>query len=171
MQNIIDVNTGDVKVSCGGEVLRSLALGSCIAVVAYDPASGAGGIAHIMLPGMAPENARLSGTFYAEDAISNMLELFSEAGTDTGNLEVFLVGAANVLKRHDDTICEANINSVLKIMDEKGINVVSSFLGGTERKRVYLDTSSGSVFCSQGDDSDMITLRGPGQNADFVSYI
>ena len=32
----IDVNTGEVSVSSGSVILRVLAIGSCIAVMAYD---------------------------------------------------------------------------------------------------------------------------------------
>jgi chemotaxis protein CheD len=168
LQNVIDVNTGEVKVSCAGDVLRSLALGSCIAVVAYEPLSGRGGIAHIMLPGSAPEKARLASTFYAADAISQMFKSFTDEGINVRDIEIFLVGAANVLGRDDDTICQANIDSVSAIMDDYGVNVVSSSLGGTERKRVYLDTESGSVFYSQGDKSDKITLRKPSRSLEAL---
>jgi chemotaxis protein CheD len=168
LQNVIDVNTGEVKVSCAGDVLRSLALGSCIAVVAYDPLSGRGGIAHIMLPGSTPKKSRLASTFYAADAISQMFKYFTDEGINVRDIEVFLVGAANVLERDDDKICQANIDSVLQIMKKYGIKVSSCSLGGTERKRVYLDTASGSVFYSQGDKSDKIKLRKPSRSLEAL---
>ncbi|MHC4156555.1 MAG: chemotaxis protein CheD [Planctomycetota bacterium] len=72
MKRVIDVNTGEVRVSTKSAVLRSLAIGSCIAVVAYDAKRRIGAIAHVMLPGRAPEKA-LEKTKYAADAIEEML--------------------------------------------------------------------------------------------------
>ena len=68
MEEIIDVNTGQVRFGRGDVVLRSLAIGSCIAVAAYDAEARVGALAHIMLPGRAPEDC-LEKTRYAEDPL------------------------------------------------------------------------------------------------------
>lgn len=53
MRETIDVQTGEVKASRQNIVLCSKAIGSCIAVVAYDSAKKIGALAHVMLPGRA----------------------------------------------------------------------------------------------------------------------
>ena len=74
MKDIIDVNTGQVRLGRGNVVLRSLAIGSCIAAATYDYRAGIGAIAHIMLPGSAPEESP-EKTRYAENAIEEIVGL------------------------------------------------------------------------------------------------
>ena len=57
VQQIIDVNAGEVKAARKPAMLRSVAIGSCIVIVAYNREKGVGAMAHIMLPGYAPEQS------------------------------------------------------------------------------------------------------------------
>jgi len=52
------VATGQLATGSGTGVIRSTPLGSCVAVIAYDKTSKTGGIAHIMLPGKSPTEAK-----------------------------------------------------------------------------------------------------------------
>jgi chemotaxis receptor (MCP) glutamine deamidase CheD len=61
------------------------------------------------------------------------------------------VGAGNVLKKQDDTICKNNIDSITRLLKEKHIPVRASVLGGTERKGISLDIKNGSVYYTEGD--------------------
>lgn len=49
MEEIV-VSLGEVAIGYEGDILISLGLGSCVAVVLYDPTSKIGGLAHVMLP-------------------------------------------------------------------------------------------------------------------------
>jgi len=150
MKDIIDVNTGQVISGRGNVILRSLAIGSCIAVAAYDFTAGIGAMAHIMLPGRAPENSN-EKTRYAEDAIEEMIGLMVFGRSQKSHIEVCLVGAGNVLKRKDDTICVDNIRSTIRILQERDITIRATALGGTKRKSVFLDIETGYVTYSKGD--------------------
>ena len=151
MKEIVDVNTGDIALGEGDFVLRSVALGSCIAVVAYDSKKKIGAIAHIMLPGKAPENI-LEKTRYAEDSIDEMIYRMLKKGSKHSDIEVCLVGGCNVLKRKDDTICEANINSTTQLLSNKSIPIRAKALGGLERKSVFIDIKTGVISYTQGND-------------------
>ncbi|MHC4260452.1 MAG: chemotaxis protein CheD [Planctomycetota bacterium] len=150
MKEIIDVNTGEVKVSGQSTILRSLAIGSCIVVIAYDPRKKVGAMAHVMLPGRAPKRS-LEKTKYAADAIDEMISRMSKAGSNIDDIDVCLVGGGNVLKREDDTICKSNIDSTTQLLMKRQIPVRSTVLGGTERKGVFLDVESGTVSYTEGD--------------------
>ena len=151
----VDVNTGEVKVAAKGTILRSVGIGSCVIVTAYNLRGKIGGMAHIMLPGSAPQQS-LEKTKYAFDGIEQLLNQMFEAGADTDEIEVCLVGAGNVLHKKDDTICDANIESVTGILKEKNIPVKVSVLGGTKRKSVFLDVATGCVSCAEGDEKEKI---------------
>ena len=155
MEEVIYVNTGEVKVAMGKAGLLATAIGSCIVVAALDSKKKVGAMAHIMLPGRAPRQY-LEKTKYAFDAIEKLLNLMLEAGSNPDDIEVCLVGAGNVLEKENDTICDANIESVTGILKEKNIPVKASVLGGTERKGVVLDTEAGSIFYTEGDEKEKI---------------
>ncbi|HEG42521.1 MAG TPA: hypothetical protein ENH94_00580 [Phycisphaerales bacterium] len=152
---VIDVNTGQVKVVSGSGVLRSVAIGSCVVVAALNFAKKIGAMAHIMLPGSAPEDAP-EKTKYAADAIDEMLNLMGDEQSQRSDIHVCLVGAGNVLKRNEDTICEANIESIMRILKEKDIAVRASALGGTKRKSAYMDIDSGDISYTEGDEKEKI---------------
>jgi len=151
----IDVNTGEVRSSNEKRLLRSIAIGSCIAIAGFDPVKKAGVIAHVMLPGKAPEKARAK-TKYARDAIEEMMHLFLEYGTDEKDIYVCLVGAGNVLKKEDDTVCQKNIDSVTSILNDLGIEIKAVVLGGMERRSVFMELPSGTVKYTQGNSEKMV---------------
>ena len=150
MRKAIDVNTGEVKGSSESAILRSIAIGSCIAVVAYSFRDRTGAIAHVMLPGRA-RGTTTEKTRYAADGIEELLAIMEGFGVDRGDIEICLVGAGNVLEKEDDTICQSNIDSVSEIMKEKNIPVRASVLGGIKRKSVIMDVASGKVTYTEGD--------------------
>ena len=152
MERIIDVQVGQVKTGKGKVILQSKAIGSCIAIAAYDPRRNIGSLAHVMLPGSAPADKKPSEkTRYATDAIDAMVSKLSDLGSKIDDLEVTLVGGGNVLNRADDTICKDNIESTLQILSEKGLKVRARALGGTKRKGVSLDVECGIVSYTEGD--------------------
>lgn len=148
-KDVIDVDTGQV-VCCGGDkALRSNAIGSCIVIAAYYRSSRVGGLAHILLPGSAPENEKVK-TKYAADAISEMISGLVREGADINGIEVCLVGAGNVLEKTDDTICQKNIESVTQLLKKRSIPVRESVLGGTKRKSLFMDVETGCIYYSEG---------------------
>ncbi len=155
VQEIIDVNTGEVKTAVEKGIMRAIGIGSCVVVVAYALRAKIGGMAHIMLSGIAPQQS-LKKTKYAFDGIEQLLNQMFEAGASTDEIEVCLVGAGNVLQKKDDTICDANIESVTGILKEKNISVMVSALGGTKRKSVFLDIENGCISYIEGDEKEKI---------------
>ena len=154
----IDVNTGEVKVSREKVRLRSIAIGSCIVISAYDSRNKTGALAHIMLPGSAPEKSS-EKTKYAADGINEMLNRMIWAGSKKSDIEVCLVGGGNVLKKQDDTICQDNIASTTQLLEQKHIPIRATVLGGTRRKSVMLDVQSGDTFYTEGDGKEELLWK------------
>ncbi len=160
MNKIIDVQIGQVKASQGKAILRSKAIGSCIAIVAYDRVRLIGALAHVMLPGRAPAGKKRGvKTRYAADAIDAMLTQMTQLGSKTDNIKVVLAGGGNVLGREDDTICRDNVESVLELLLQKQLSVQAQAVGGTARRSVSLDVERGIVFCTEGNGSKMQLYR------------
>lgn len=153
-QKVIDIQIGQVKAGSGKIILQSKAIGSCIAVVAYDATKLVGALAHIMLPGRAPAKKAAEKIKYAADAIDAIVSRMSKLDSKKDDIEVALVGGGNILKREDDTICDANIESTLELLGKKGLNVRAQALGGTVRRSVSLDVERGIVYYTEGDNCE-----------------
>ncbi len=155
MPEYIDVNTGQVVVTSKAYILRSMAIGSCIVVSAYDMKAKIAGMAHIMLPGSS-RGVEMGKYRYAEDAIMHLLHLMTVSGSVREDIDICLVGAGNVLADEKDTVCSMNICSVSSILDRENLRVKASCLGGFERKAMYLNTINGRVKYSCGDSDKML---------------
>jgi chemotaxis protein CheD len=155
-QHTIDIQTGEVK--CGGAdaILLSTAIGSCIAVVALDLDAFVGGIAHIMLPGKAPENSEKPHSRYVDNGISLLMESLRAMDGSPRNTRVCLAGAANVLRDPHDTICGENIRAVVEQCTRYNVPIVAQSLGGYLRRRVTLNIGHRFVACGIGDQADFI---------------
>jgi signal transduction histidine kinase/chemotaxis receptor (MCP) glutamine deamidase CheD len=156
MKETIEINTGEVKASKSNSILTSNAIGSCVAITAYDARKKIGALAHVMFPGKSPENAIFPRTRYAADAIEAMIEEMAGAGANAGDIEACLVGGSNVLKRDDVAVWQDNIESIVKILKGRGIPVRARALGGTNRKSVSLDIGNGIVRCAEADQPEEV---------------
>ena len=155
MQETIDVNTGELIVKRGSFILRAMAIGSCVVIAAFDTKIKNAGMAHIMLPGSAPKKTENKNR-YASDGIEELLKRMIESGSVLEDIEVCLVGGGNVLQKEDDTICDNNIKSVTAALKEKNIPVRASVLGGYERKSTFLNSETGCVFYSEGNEKEKL---------------
>lgn len=155
MKEVIDVQTGEVKAGCGNVILRSVALGSCVAVILADPPKQRAALAHVMLPGKAPDKpARDDRTKYAVDAIDAAAAMMRNMGSEPRDCCVTVVGGANVLRRPDDTVACDNVRSNLSVLHEKGLRVVAQAVGGFQRRNVTIDVQTGIVAYAEGNSHD-----------------
>lgn len=150
------VNTGEV--SSGGieTILNSGAIGSCVVITALDPHVEVGAMAHVMLPGTVPLNNQSNATKYAANAIEELLNQLERFKVKKENIEICMVGGANVLKRENDTIGKNNIDSVEKLLGEKGIKVLARAIGGFERRTALFDIEKGCIYYTVGDSKQKI---------------
>ena len=152
----IYVLTGEVKTSSDDKILKSSAIGSCIALVAYEPKLHIGGMAHIMLQGIAPENTKYKKTRYAHNAISDLIAKMDMLGAKIKNIEFCVVGGANVLKRENDTIAQNNVDGVLELLKKQNHIVKTKSVGGTKRMSATLYVKTGKLGYTVGDGAEMI---------------
>lgn len=151
----IDVDTGELRVSSEQVILQSIALGSCVAMVVFERNMKIGGLAHIMLPGKSPTSN--NSTKYAENAIDALLNAVVQLGVKISNLEISVVGGANVLQEGD--IPDKVIESVLGYLKKINLEVKYMRVGGIERRSMFLDTASGSVYYTEGNSTSKILLK------------
>lgn len=150
----VDVDTGEIRVSSEPAILQSIALGSCVAVAVYERNRKIGGLAHIMLPGKSPTSN--GNTKYAEDAIEALIDSTKKLGAEITDLEISIVGGANVLQEGD--IPDKVRESVLGYLKKLQLRLNCMRVGGIERRSVFLDTTSGEVYYTEGENSTKILL-------------
>lgn len=145
----IDVYTGEVIVSSKPVILRVMAIGSCVVVIAYDRYKKIGGLAHIMLSGRSSSRTSEERPKYAEDAIDVLLDTAKKLGAGKEDLEINLVGGANVLG--EGSISKEVLGSALDYLKKLGIEPKKKRIGGTQRRSVSLDIESGRIFYTEAD--------------------
>ena len=156
----IDVGIGQVKSAFEDGLLETHAIGSCIAITAYDGRLRHGAMTHIMLPGSAPEGKNADERMrYAGDAIDALIGKMDDGGSKREEIVVVVAGGGNVLQKHDDRICQANIKSVLDILRRFGVEIAASSLGGIQRRSLSLDVKDGAVYCIEGGGSGQLLWK------------
>jgi len=145
------VSTGCIITGSRSGLIRSTPLGSCVAVVAYDKTTKVGGIAHIMLPGISPKENIADRNKYAENAIPNLFSGLNKKGAVDTNIEISLIGGADVLKKGKDFIGVNLIFSIFMILKSMELKVIASSLGGYERRSASINLRSGVVNYTVGD--------------------
>jgi len=152
MPEIIDLYTGDVKVSQGNSLLITKAIASCVAIAVFDSFLRVGGMAHVMLPGKAPKSYDYEESRFAQNAIDSLVGQMEDKGCKTENMETIVVGGGNVLRREQDSVGMDNLQSVKDILQDKKIKIVAEESGGYERRGLKLEVWSGKLYLSTGDD-------------------
>lgn len=160
----IYVLTGEVKAGNKSALLISSAIGSCVVIAAYDAKEKVGALAHILLPGRAPENKETQKNRYAANAIEELIRRMNMLRTKGNNIEVCLVGGANVLKRKDDATGLNNLSFVNDILKKERIQVKAKSVGGTERRSIALDVENGSIYYSVGDGIEKLLWQASEKN-------
>src|SRR4051794_40318201 len=94
------VGVGDLGASNNPMLtLSTYALGSCVAVVAYDPATRASGILHLMLPdsSISPDKAIGQPAMFADTGLPLLFRALDGLKGDRSRLRLFVAGGASVL--------------------------------------------------------------------------
>jgi chemotaxis receptor (MCP) glutamine deamidase CheD len=146
------VRTGEVTLSIGGVfasgqpmVVKTL-LGSCIAVCLHDAARGVGGMNHFMLPrgnGDGDDAGR-----FGVHAMDLLIGAIMKAGGDRRRLVAKVFGGANLLDVQGPVvdIPRQNVEFVRTFLEEEGIPIVSTDVGGRHARQVHFHTQAGRAF-------------------------
>lgn len=143
------IGVGDLSVSNNQSItLSTYALGSCVAVVAYDPIARAGGLLHAMLPEakLSPDKAKGQPAMFVDTGMAALLRALTGLKVDYRRLHIFLAGGAAVLGGSDMfKIGERNVRATLSLLGELGLRVSHSEVGGTINRTVHLEVGTGQI--------------------------
>jgi len=165
----IEVKMGDVVVTRRSEDnLITSGIGSCLAVMLYDPKFKIGALAHTMLTdrrvshlkrdaldaisssartweGGDDRRHEIRDMKYVDAAIDGMIKKMVTQGANKENLEAKLVGGANMFSALKSDIGKENILAAKKKLKIEGIRVVGESVGGSQGRSVEFSVASGIV--------------------------
>ena len=163
MENFISTQTPEklmLGVGCYGATvaeggtIKTMALGSCIAVMILDRATRCIAMVHVALPDSAvsPDRAKQLPGYFADTGIPVLLkEIQRVAGTISrpSDLIVKLAGGANVTDPNNTfNIGKRNALAIKKILWQHGMGPIAEDLGGFHSRTVTLYRDTGKIILS-----------------------
>jgi len=143
--NIVTVGVGDLKIAHAPQVIKT-SLGSCVGVVLYDNVQKIGGMLHLMLPNCNDREGKLAK--YADTGIPLLIDIMiNKAKSKKNVLTAKIFGGAKMFSVSSEIfdIGKSNITETQTILEQFGIRIVASRVGGTKGHQITLDTETGIV--------------------------
>ena len=147
MNDLTVVGIAQLAVSRPPSRLACLGLGSCVAVILYDPSTKVGGIVHVLLP-RAPGN-RDQKEKYADTGTKKLIDEMIIHGVSIARLFARLVGGAEMFTAVNlaiSNIGRDNIFEARKALHTNGIKIMGEETAGKKGRSVYFDLETGRVL-------------------------
>lgn len=152
----IIIGIGEYAVSDDvSSVLVTHALGSCVAVCVWDPATHVAGMLHYLLPDsrVNPVRAQQQPATFADLGIPLLFQAAYKLGAAKQRCVVKLVGGADVTGVQGQGLLEVgrrNQVAAKNLLWRNGVLIKAERLGGSEPRNVTLSVADGSLRISSG---------------------
>jgi chemotaxis protein CheD len=144
----IRVKVADYAVASEG-VIATIGLGSCVAIVLYDPVARIGGLAHILLPDVSMSRDRSNPAKFPSTIVPILIEEMRRLGASPKRLRAKIVGGAsmfgNLIPTGAMNIGERNVLAVRNVLGSAKIPIVAADTGSDHGRSVYLSVDDGRV--------------------------
>ena len=134
-----------------GGVIKTLALGSCVAIIFLDPKTRSVGMVHVALPDSSidPAKGKEKPGYFADTGIPGLISRMNQLGCK-GNgrgMIVKLVGGARIMDPNSTfNIGKRNILAIKKTLWSYGMGSVAEDIGGSNSRSVAVDVNEGKVI-------------------------
>lgn len=142
------VGIGELAVSdAAGSMIITHALGSCIAVVIWDPNVPVAGLLHLLLPEsrINPERAERQPATFADTGVPLLLETLRRRGMDPGRAKVWLIGGAELNGGGVLNVGKRNILAARSLLWRAGMMIHKEAVGGTDARTASVTVNEGTV--------------------------
>ncbi|MBF0343680.1 MAG: chemotaxis protein CheD [Nitrospirae bacterium] len=121
-------------------------LGSCVAVCLWDPVLKYGGMNHYLLPLWNGDG--LPSPRYGNIAIDKLIEKMLSLGCNKRALKAKIFGGASMMQQTSGllNVGERNIIVADDVLNDLGIPILSSDLGGNLGRKIVFNTDTGGVL-------------------------
>lgn len=150
MGEVIKVGMADLKTCSGEDAVTTLGLGSCVGIAIRDPATGIGGLAHIMLPDSTEIRNNENRPKFADTGIEDLVrEIVIRGGNRTrlvakiaGGAQMFSFGSKSTMIR----VGERNVEASKKKLSELRIPILAEDTGKTYGRTVVFYPKTGDFL-------------------------
>ena len=150
----ITLGVGDWAVSGDkDDVIKTYALGSCVAVMIFDVSKSIAGMAHIALPDSAvdPEKAKAQPGYFADIGVAVMIEEMKRRGATRPHVWVKLAGGAAVMDpKGIFDIGKRNVLAIKRSLWRSSLGPIAEDTGGSTSRTVCMSVVDGSISLSAG---------------------
>ncbi len=155
---VVTIPIGGIEVCDDrGAVLVTHGLGSCVAVMTWDPVCRVGGMLHFQLPSAALAGARLNAGSYADSGIPLLFEKMYMLGAKKRDIVVKVAGGGSF---HGDIdtfdIGRRNYTMMRKILWKNQVLIAAEDIGGNRSRTARLFVDTGPVTIQSG--SEVVSL-------------
>lgn len=144
----VQVGIAELIITDNSKVLICPALGSCIAIILYEPNLRIGAVAHVMLPDSREAKKIKNSPKFADTAIRAMIKALTAKGANKQRMIAKIVGGAHMFRTKNgfvDNIGLRNVMATKAILGYEGIDVVGEDTGGDYGRTVKFYASDGRV--------------------------
>ena len=167
METVV-IGVGEGRISNrSDEALVTYALGSCVAVAAWDPVVRVGGLVHFLLPeaGSDPQS-QANPCRYGDTGTPWLFRGLMAQGAQKGRLMVSLAGGASVVNDGGlFNIGKRNVTLVRRLLWKAGVAVRSEEVGGTVSRTVGLEVATGRFWVREPGQKPRDLVAGNGDPA------
>jgi chemotaxis protein CheD len=146
--NEIRVRVADYAVGQGSDVITTVGLGSCVAIMLHDARTGIGGLAHVLLPSESLARDRANRAKFPATAVPLLLEEMRARGA-RGPVTAKIVGGASMftalLSGGGVNMGERNVAATVLALEAAGVPLLAQDTGGDHGRSVSLELESGRV--------------------------
>ncbi|MBZ6494595.1 chemotaxis protein CheD [Natrinema longum] len=142
----VSVGVSEYVVAADGETLIAYGIGSCLAIVLFDPEANVGGLAQAVLPDRDHGEGEATGKF-VDAATDALLREMAERGASVGRVEARLAGGSEMIdfEELETGIGDANVAAARERLDAFDVPVVATDTGGDYGRTVTFETATGDV--------------------------
>ena len=148
----IFVKVAQHATGAAGDVLVTLGLGSCVAILLHDRQAQVGALAHVLLPEPALARDRSNPSKFASTAVPLLLEELAELGARERRLEARLVGGASMFTTlmvpGSLNMGERNVRAAREALRRAGIPILGEQVGGDYGRSVRFTVREGTTVVS-----------------------
>ncbi len=142
------------------DVLVTLGLGSCVAIMLEDKVSRLGGMAHVLLPEPSLARDSTNPSKFASTAVPLLLEELAALGARTSRLEGRLVGGAamftSLMGPGSLNMGERNVRASREALRKAGIPIIGEHVGADHGRSVRFWIGEGRTVVSSVGRPDVV---------------
>lgn len=150
--NSLVVGIGEYCVSNDpDDIIKTFALGSCVAVIMYDKIKKIAGLIHIALPysEISDEKREKLPGYFADSGLPLLLDEMKKKGALFGNMWIKMVGGANVLNtKYNFDIGIRNVLAVKKILWKYNLGITAEDVGENKARTCMMHVGTGDIVVS-----------------------